>query len=52
MIGGDNDHGPNYWGARKQIIATHTKISTWQHLDLKIIGGAVAPLAPPVDTAL
>ena len=39
-------------GARKQIIATHTKVSTWQHLDLKIIGGAAAPLAPPVDTAL
>ena len=35
-------------GARTQVLATDTEISTENYLDLKVIGGATAPLAPPV----
>ena len=39
-------------GARTPILTVISKILTLQYLDFKIIGGATAPLAPPVDTAL
>ena len=49
IIGGASDHGLNYWGGQNPNFNFQYQILTWKYLDLKIIGGAAAPLAPPGD---